>query len=92
MIENQSKIVPETIITDNGLEFYLSSFYNSKGSQKQKSCVQTLQQNRRVKIKHQHILNLGRELLYQSMLSKQYWTYIFNNSIFLINRVTSPII
>lgn len=58
MVETQHKTTPQTIRTNNGPEFSLSTFYNTKGIQKQMSCVKTPQQNRRVERKHQHILNI----------------------------------
>jgi hypothetical protein len=90
LIENQYHITPKTIRSDNGPEFLLNSFYASKGIFHHKSCVETPQQNGRVERKHQHILNVGRALLYQSKLPASYWSYALLHATFIINRVTSP--
>jgi transposase InsO family protein len=92
LIETQHHITPKTLRTDNGPEFYLPAFYASKGIIHQKSCVETPQQNARVERKHQHILNVGRALLFQSKLPKSYWTYAVSHAVFLINRVTTPLL
>ena len=83
---------PKTIRTDNGSEFLLPAFYASKGIIHQKSCVETPQQNARVERKHQNILNVGRALLFQSKLPKSYWSYVVLHAVFLINRVTTPLL
>jgi hypothetical protein len=90
LIENQFHITPKTIRTDNGPEFLLNSFYASKGILHHRSCVETPQQNGRVERKHQHILNVGRALLYQSKLPSCYWSYAILHATFIINRVTAP--
>ena len=90
LIENQYHITPQTVRSDNGPEFLLNSFYASKGIFHHKSCVETPQQNGRVERKHQHILNVGRALLYQSKLPASYWSYALLHATFIINRVTSP--
>jgi hypothetical protein len=92
MIENQFHTTPKYIRSDNGPEFMLPSFYSSKGTIHQKSCVETPQQNARVERKHQHILNVGRALLYQSKLPKCYWSYAMLHATFIINCVTTPVL
>lgn len=92
MIQNQFHITPQTIRSDNGPEFMLPDFYASLGILHQKSCVETPQQNARVERKHQHILNVGRALLFQSKLPSSYWSYAILHAVFLINRITTPIL
>ena len=58
----------------------------------QRSCVETPQQNATVERKYQHILNVGRALLFQSKLPNCYWSYASLHVVFLINRVTTPIL
>lgn len=60
------------IRTDNGPEFTLSEFYNSKGMIHQLSCVGMPQQNGRVERRHQDILNINRALMFQASLPKLY--------------------
>jgi hypothetical protein len=70
----------------------LHEFFALKGIIHQKSCVETPQQNGRVERKHQNILNVGRALLFQSKLPKQFWSYALLHATFLINRVPTPIL
>jgi len=90
LIENQYHITPKTVRSDNGPGFLLNFFYASKGIFHHKSSVETPHQNGRVERKHQHILNVGRALLYQSKLLASYWSYALLHATFIINRVTSP--
>lgn len=89
LIENQYHITPKTIRRDNGPEFLLNSFYAFKGIFHHRSCVETTRQNGRVERKHQHILNGGIALLYQSKLSASYWFFALLHATFIINSVTS---
>jgi hypothetical protein len=89
MIETQFNTCVKTIRTDNGPEFLIPDFYSSKGIVHQTSCVETPQQNGRVERKHQHLLNVGRSLLYQSKLPKQFWSYAVVHAAFIINRVNT---
>lgn len=52
--------------SDNGCEFNISEFYAYKGILHQKSCVNTSQQDAVVERKHQHVLNVGRALRFES--------------------------
>ena len=92
LIENQFHTCPKYIRSDNGPEFSLPQFYASKGIIHHKSCVETPQQNGRVERKHQHLLNVGRALLYQSNLPKSFWSYAVPYAAFIINRVTSNLL
>lgn len=92
LIENQHNITPKTIRTDNGPEFDLLAFYASKGIIHQQFYVETPQQNAIIERKHQHILNVGRALLFQSKLPEPYWSYDVLHAVFLINRVTTPLL
>jgi len=90
LIENQFHITPKAIRSDNGPEFLLHYFYASKGIIHHRSFIETPQQNGRVERKHQHILNVGRALLYQSKLPASYWSYALLHATFIINGLTSP--
>jgi hypothetical protein len=45
-----------------------------------------------VERKHQHILNVGKALLFQSKLLPSFWSYAIVHVVFLINRVPSPLL
>lgn len=72
LIENQHSLHLKIIRTDNGPEFNIPEFFSSKGIIHQTSCVESPQQNGRVERKHQHLLNVGRALLFQSKLPKEF--------------------
>lgn len=86
LVENQF------VRTDNGPEFHLPKFYNSKGISHQTSCVATPQQNARIERKHQHILNVAMALLFQSKLPKRFWNYAIQYAVYIINRVPSKVL
>lgn len=92
MVQTKFHITPKCIRSDNGPEFLIPSFYESHGILHQRSCVESPQQNGRVERKHQHILNVGRALLYQSKLPASYWSYALLHAVFLINRVSTPLL
>jgi hypothetical protein len=92
MIEKQFDNLVKVVRTDNGPEFLIPQFYASKGIIHQTSCVDTPQQNGRVERKHQHILNVGRVLLFQSKLPKHFWSYALLHDVYIINRVVTPLL
>ncbi|KAK2459095.1 putative mitochondrial protein [Trifolium repens] len=92
MVETQFHVTPKIVRSDNGPEFLLDSFYSTKGIIHHRSCVENPQQNGRVERKHQHILNVGRALLFQSKLPKVFWSYAVSHAVFLINRVTTSLL
>jgi len=58
----------------------------------QRTCVETPQQNVVGERKHQHIMNVTCSLLFQSGLSKIYWSYVASHVTHLINRLPSKIL
>jgi hypothetical protein len=92
MIKKQFNTIVKCIRTDNGPEFLIPSFYAKKGIIHQTSCVENPQQNGRVERKHQHLLNVGRSLLFQSKLPNKFWSYAVVHATFIINRVTTPLL
>ncbi|XP_071722966.1 uncharacterized protein [Rutidosis leptorrhynchoides] len=82
----------KVIRSDNGQEFNDFQFYASHGILHQTSCVECPEQNGRVEKKHQHILNVGRALLFQSKLPLKLWGYAVSHAIHLVNRTPTPIL
>src|SRR4051812_12443026 len=73
--------------SDNGPEFVMPNFYAAKGIFHQTSCVKSPQQNGRVERKYQDILNIARTLLFLANLPKQFWCFVVNHVVFIMNRV-----
>jgi len=67
-------------------------FYQKYGIIYQLSYVETSEQNGRVEIKHQHLLNVARSLMFQSKLLLPYWTDFILTATHLINRTPSSIL
>jgi hypothetical protein len=92
MVETQYNSKVKIIRSDNGVEFLIPNFYNSKGILHHTSCVETPEQNGRVERKHQHLLNVGRALLFQAKLPKTFWSFAISHSTYLINRIPTPLL
>lgn len=58
LIETQFNTRVQTIRANNGVEFLMQNFFNSKGIVHQTTCIETPQQNGVVERKHQYSLML----------------------------------
>jgi len=65
LVENQFETKVKVIRSDNGHEFKMYDFFNSKGIIHQTSCVETPEQNGVAERKHKHLLNVTRSLIFQ---------------------------
>ncbi|XP_058762417.1 uncharacterized protein LOC131635789 [Vicia villosa] len=92
LIENQHHTRPKFVRTDNGPELLIPQFYTSKGIVHQRYWVESPQQNARVERKYQHLINVGRALIFQSNLPKSFWSYAVNYGAYIINRVNTPLL
>jgi hypothetical protein len=61
-------------------------------SQYVQNFIVLIQQNGRVECKHQHLLNVGQALLFQSKLPKSFWSYAISYATFIINHVLTPLL
>jgi hypothetical protein len=78
------------MVENTPLQF--KNFLSNHGIFHRLTCPHTSQQNGIVERKHRHILEMGLTLLAQSGLPPKYWVDSFLTSIFLINRLPSPVI
>jgi len=90
LTKNQFSYKLKKIRSDNGKEFLLNDFYNSKGIFHETSCVVTPQQNGIFERKHQHLLNVCRALLFQAKIPNIFWSYSLKLVVHLINRLPTP--
>lgn len=70
----------------------MCSFLLSKGIVPQKSRVKTPQQNRVVKRKHKHILNVARSLQFHPNIPLNMWIFYVQHAIHIINRLPTPLL
>jgi len=89
-VENQFETKIKIIRSDNGQEFKMNDFFNSKGIVHQTSCVETPEQNGIDERKHQHSLNVTGALIFQSNISTCFWSYALVHVAFLINVTPTP--
>ncbi|KAL2903744.1 Retrovirus-related Pol polyprotein from transposon TNT 1-94, partial [Bienertia sinuspersici] len=93
MVTRQFELTVKYVRSDNGTEFNcMKNYFDSHGIIFQTSCVDTPQQNGRVERKHQHILNVGRDLRFQANLPISFWGECILGAVYLINRTPSPLL
>jgi hypothetical protein len=94
LVENLFSNTIKYFQTDNGGEYTstkFKQFLSNHGIFHHLTCPHTSQQNGIAKRKHRHIVKTGLMLLAQSELPPKYWVDSFLTSIFLINRLPSPV-
>jgi hypothetical protein len=79
--------------TDWGGEYHkLNSIFDRVGITHLVSCPHTHQQNKSVKHKHRHIIEVGLALLAYASMPLKFWDDAFQTATFLINRLPTPIL
>ena len=69
-----------------------TDFLFSNGITHRTSCPHTHEQNGMAERKHRHIVETGLTLLAQSSMPFKYWDEAFRTSVFLINRLPTPLL
>ena len=96
MAQTQFSYTVKTIRSDNALELIKSTdaleFVASIGILHQTCCVQTLQQNGVVEMKHKHLLEVSQARLFQSNLPLKFCSDCVLIAIYLINRLPSVLL
>ena len=65
----------------------MQEFYSKHGILRESTCVDTPQQNGRVKRKHRHILNVASALRFQAFLPIQFWRDCVLTAAYLITTL-----
>lgn len=93
LVENQFDRKIKQLRTDWGGEFQaFTQLVNENGILFQHSCPHTSEQNGRAERKHRHIVETGLTLLAQAHMPLKYWSYAFQTSIYLINRLPTSVL
>ncbi|XP_019163539.1 PREDICTED: uncharacterized protein LOC109159886 [Ipomoea nil] len=92
LIQTQFGMPIKTVLSDNGLEFNMESFFAENGTIHQRSCAYTPQQNVIVERKHQHILSVARALRFQANFPLEFWGHCVVHATYLINRLPSAVL
>lgn len=73
-------------------QYHAISFLATIGIIHESSCTRTPQQNGRVEKKHKHLIEMTRALRFQPKFPKSFWGYCLLTSIYLINRLPTPVL
>lgn len=87
----QTKI--SSIYIDGGGEFQsLSSYLKSQGIEHLVFPPYTPQQVALVECRHSHVIETAKTLLHQASLPPNFWSFACDQAVYLINRLTTPIL
>lgn len=82
-----------SVFSDNGDEYRkLIPVFNSMGISHYTSPLRTPEHNWFAERRHRHIVQTGLSLLHFSSMPIKYWSYAFQTTVYLINRMPTPII
>jgi hypothetical protein len=95
LVETQFNHKIQSLQSDGGGEYtsiHFQNFLSQHGIIHRKSCPHTFQQNGLAERKLRHILETGLTLLAHLGLSNKYWVDAFLTSVYIINRLPTPIV
>jgi histone deacetylase 1/2 len=93
LVERQFSLKIKFGQTDWGGEYRkLSIFFQTVGIHHRLICPHTHEQNGTVERRHRHIVETGLALLGQCKAPFLFWNYVFETSVYLINRMPTPIV
>lgn len=93
LVENHFQVKIGTIFYDNGGEYVaLRSYLQTHGISHLTFPPHTPKHNGLSKQKHMHIVETGMSLLSAASISKSYWFYAFETTVYLINRLPTPVL
>uniref|UniRef100_A0A803P2C0 Integrase catalytic domain-containing protein n=1 Tax=Cannabis sativa TaxID=3483 RepID=A0A803P2C0_CANSA len=92
LVENQFDTKIKKFQTDWGEYQSFSNLVIENGILFQHSCLHTSEQNGRAERKHRYIVELGLTLLAQAHMPLKFWCDAFQTSVFLINRLPTPVL
>uniref|UniRef100_A0A803Q615 Integrase catalytic domain-containing protein n=1 Tax=Cannabis sativa TaxID=3483 RepID=A0A803Q615_CANSA len=83
----------KSLKSDGGGEYQaFNNHVAERGIDFQQSCPHTSAQNGRAERKHRHIVEMGLTLLAQAGIPQKYWWDAFQTSVYLINRLPTPVL
>jgi histone deacetylase 1/2 len=93
LVERQFSLKIKSVQTDWGGEYRkLNTYFKTIGIQHRVICPHTHEQNGMVERRHRHIVETGLTLLGQCKAPLKYWSYDFESSVYLINRMPTAVL
>ena len=93
LVERQFSLKIKSVQTDWGGEYRkLNTYFKTIGIHHRVICPHTHEQNDMVERSHRHIVETGLTLLGQCHAPLKYWSYAFESSVYLINRMPTPVL
>jgi len=93
LVERQFSLKIKSVQTDWGGEYRkLNTYFKTIGIHHRVICPHTHEQNGMVERRHRHIVETGLTLLGQCHAPLKYWSYAFESSVYLINRMPTPVL
>ena len=93
LVKRQFSLKIKSVQIDWGGEYHkLNTYFKTIGIHHRVICPHTHEQNGMVERRHRHIVEIGLTLLGQCKAPLKYWSYEFENSVYLINRMPTTVL